>query len=250
MNPEKIEELLKESLGKKAVSPSEASWNQIASRLDADLKPLRRIGFGKAYWAAAGLLLLIGLRLLLPIDSNAIEERINAALPQPEVISSTTTEGAVPNRSSSDTPKETTTGDGPSIITYKDSQPVSDLAEVKPLRKNESQGLPVAIALRASTEIAEAIETGQSVQGSDTPIDVNPNMGQEPLVDSEIDALLHAALNAVVETASRKSKDSVNSSQLLAEVEDELDQSFRAQFFDKLKTQIGKVRMAVATRND
>jgi len=70
------------------------------------------------------------------------------------------------------------------------------------------------------------------------------------LTDAEVDSLLRKAQQEIVIERVIGNNGSVNAMALLSEVEEELDQSFRDQIFDKLKSGFQKVRTAVADRNN
>jgi hypothetical protein len=70
------------------------------------------------------------------------------------------------------------------------------------------------------------------------------------VTDAELDSLLRNAQEAIVREQLFNTDKTVNAIALLTEVEDELDQSFRTQIFQSLKTGFLKVRTAVADRNN
>ena len=72
---------------------------------------------------------------------------------------------------------------------------------------------------------------------------------QQDVSDAEVDSLLRAAQRQILTVKLFSESGSVDAMSLLAEVEDELDESFRDQIFDALKTGYLKLRTAVADRN-
>lgn len=70
------------------------------------------------------------------------------------------------------------------------------------------------------------------------------------LTDAEVDSLLRQAQREILTNQILQQPNAVDATALLSEVEDELEQSFRDQIFDKLKTGFNKVRTAVADRNN
>ena len=74
------------------------------------------------------------------------------------------------------------------------------------------------------------------------------NTSQE-VTDAEVDSLLRAAQRQILTDKLFADSGSVDAMSLLAEVEDELDESFRDQIFDALKSGYLKLRTAVADRN-
>jgi len=72
----------------------------------------------------------------------------------------------------------------------------------------------------------------------------------DAVTDAEVDSLLLQAQQDILKENLFNTDNSVNAMALLTEVEDELDQSFRDQIFESLKTGFLKVRTAVADRNN
>lgn len=72
---------------------------------------------------------------------------------------------------------------------------------------------------------------------------------RQDVSDAEVDSLLRAAQRQIMTDKMFSKNGSVDAMSLLAEVEDELDESFRDQIFDALKSGYLKLRTAVADRN-
>lgn len=70
------------------------------------------------------------------------------------------------------------------------------------------------------------------------------------LTDSEVDSLLRKAQEEILQDQIFNENGSVDAMALLTEVEGELDQTFRDQIFESLKSGFLKVRTAVADRNN
>ena len=73
---------------------------------------------------------------------------------------------------------------------------------------------------------------------------------QNNVSDAEVDSLLRAAQKQILTDKLFTQNGSVDAMGLLAEVEDELDETFRDQIFDALKDGYLKLRTAVADRNN
>ena len=69
------------------------------------------------------------------------------------------------------------------------------------------------------------------------------------VTDAEVNQLLRQAQEEILATKVLRYDNSVDATALLADVEGELDKSFRDQSFDALKDGFVKVRTAVADRN-
>lgn len=74
-------------------------------------------------------------------------------------------------------------------------------------------------------------------------------LNRTALTDAEVDSLLSEARNEILNTRIKKSDGSVDAMALLADVEMELDRSFRDELFDALKDRFIRVRTALADRN-
>ncbi len=70
------------------------------------------------------------------------------------------------------------------------------------------------------------------------------------VTDAEIDSLLRAAERELLANKMFEKESDIDATALLNEVEDELDQSFRSQIFESLKSGFLKARTAVAERNN
>ncbi len=69
------------------------------------------------------------------------------------------------------------------------------------------------------------------------------------VTDSEVDSMLRKAQREILMEKYLKESHTVDATALLLDVEDELEQSFRDQLFETLKSGFLKVRTAVADRN-
>ncbi len=74
--------------------------------------------------------------------------------------------------------------------------------------------------------------------------------GDGELTDAEVDSLIRRAQREILTDKIFRQDKTVDAMALLTEVEDELDQTFRDQIFEKLKAGFIKVRTAVADRNN
>ena len=75
-------------------------------------------------------------------------------------------------------------------------------------------------------------------------------LNNDALTEAEVDSLLRMAQSELLKERIFQADRSVDAMALLNEVEDELDQSFRDQIFDRLKAGFIKVKTAVADRNN
>lgn len=249
MTPEKLENQLKESLLRREATPSADSWEKLAARLDAVQKPARPRRLGWVYLAAAVLLLLLGLRLLLPANSDATPSGVVAGPRQPD----TDAPAALPIPSD----------DTEAVVLELPENPAADKGPVTPEATVVAVALPEAEPTGGQAAIAR-LEPMAPVRPDTTGLDARIDAGlasvlqtvaslrerQVPVTDAAIDSLLREAQAAIARQQHLQPGVEIDAMALLSEAEDELDQSFREQIFDRLKTGFDRVRTAVATRND
>lgn len=249
MTPEKLENQLREALGKREAQPSAGSWEKLAARLDAVQKPARPRNRAWVYLAAAALLLLLGLRLLLPANGEPAPGGVVAGPRQPDTDSP-----AASANPSADTeavvlelPERKAGGNGPATpetavvaVSLPDAQPArvkAALAGPEPMAPASPD--TTGLHARIDAGLASVLETVAGLEA-----------GQGPVTDAAIDSLLRAAQAAIARQQYGQPRDEVDAMALLSAAEEELDQSFREQIFDRLKTGFDRVRTAVAARND
>ncbi len=249
MTPEKLENQLKESLGRREVRPSADSWEKIAARLDAVQKPARRPRRGWVYLAAAGLLLLLGLRLLLPEAVVPAADEVVTSPVQPETASpaGTGSPTADPDNSGAASPTQLAGENAPS------SGVAAELAVSLPA----IDSTPGVVAMAPGETLApidrDTVGLGARIDASLTSVleaVAGLEKEQSPVTDAAIDSLLRGAQAAISRRQYGPPRAEVDAMALLSDAEEELDQSFREQIFDKLSTGFDRVRTAVATRND
>lgn len=118
------------------------------------------------------------------------------------------------------------------------SKPSSERQLVEPISIE-----PAVIAENTSTELSAKVqEVLQKIK--------NEQEKSGDLTNAEVDALLAEAAMEISNQRSIYSEGAVSADALLADVEYEVDQSFRKEVFDFLKEEFLKAKTAVATRNE
>lgn len=251
MEPDKFEKNIKEKLDKRRLAPSDEAWEKISGQIESSKKQ-----GGKTYFwigIAASLIVIIGLSLFFfnsgnkmeELDSNKVVEIERPTLEDQNSMEESTEEGKkqisnavvegnktemiVKNSSmeSKEKPVENIISDSNTLVANEFKVSTTN-NELNPVLSNEV----------LDSKIAEVI----------AKVDAIEVYGE--VSDAEVDSLL---LNAQKEILNQKlfNRDkTVNAMALLTEVEEELDQSFRDQIFETLKTGFLKVRTAVADRNN
>ncbi len=130
-----------------------------------------------------------------------------------------------------------------------------------------SKSTPIKLGLEEKLQDAIVMEPNrQELKEVDNPIQLSDNLlnakiaevvaqvalleQAAQLTDSEVDSLLLIAQQDILRQRIFNGDKTVDAMALLTEVEDELDQSFRDQIFQSLKTGFLKVKTAVADRNN
>jgi hypothetical protein len=90
----------------------------------------------------------------------------------------------------------------------------------------------------------------QKVEEVVAQVQLLENQHNGEVTDAEVDSLLRRAQRQILTDKLFTNTGSVDAMSLLAEVEDELDETFRDQIFDALKDGYLKLRTAVADRNN
>ena len=72
---------------------------------------------------------------------------------------------------------------------------------------------------------------------------------KEPVSDAQVEALLLEAQQSILIQGGTEDRSSLDPSLLLAQAEDELNQTFREQILEKLRKEYTRIRNSVADRN-
>ena len=245
MGRNKFEKQLKEHLKDREIKPSEEAWERISQQLEVSNTPKSK-NF-KWYGIAAGFIGLIFISVWyftmrgLSADNDTqitnVKKDTILSNKTPEIICKSKVEedrfigdGKVQgeksiqskNKRNTDTPK-------------KDAL-VSSKAEERKVEKTPAPLNPSKEFI--DIKIAEIVAQVALLESENSTV-----------TDAEIDSLLRGAQRQLLEDKIFRNDRSVDAMALLADVEDELDTSFRDQIFDALKDVFLKVRTAVADRN-
>ncbi|WP_445385665.1 hypothetical protein ACT6NV_02330 [Robiginitalea sp. IMCC44478] len=253
MAPVEFEKKLQKALSSRKIQPSEAAWERLESRLDAERLGKRQNNSYRILLVAASLIVLIGLPVYWGLFSENSQE--------PAVVES---------------PVEKIKGEQPKNAAEVplNGQYSEDWAAAPPNEEPETplrQSLPEPIPLQEHSRSLAFKEASLSDPSSKVVVDSVGLNSLDGLValqldavllqvegmeaasgevsDTEIDSLLREA-QALISMQSQMAPDSVDAMALLSEAESEMDQTFREQLFNKLRKGFNKVRTAVADRNE
>ncbi|MDX1544236.1 MAG: hypothetical protein R3214_09845 [Christiangramia sp.] len=255
MAPIKFEEHVKEQLERREMQPSAGSWEKLSSRLEeAENRPKRK------WWisVAAAMIVLAIASLIFTDQQSGIEtpvvenpaemEKSEPQKPENiekrvEVASEEKTDVS-PGKMVEDKPQEeVSAGMSENRIQNKssESQLVQNSSEerliIEPV-KMEPPGTDSESPAQYSEQINELI--AKVAQQEEQEGDIS---------EAEVNRLLAEAANEI-SSARNFSQGGVSAEALLADVEYEMDQSFRQEVFEVLKEGFLKARTAIATRNE
>lgn len=244
---DKLEKHIKEKLEERTIAPSPGAWDKIVSQLDT--APKKKGRKWQVYVMAASFVGILVLSLLFVDKRESIPGEIQVAK---EKVDSIDTE----NETQSPQKELTKT------LPVQEETKVAN-SDLEPMTKENPKGfadeLPISQPVLAQEETKQ-VEQDKFIKESDMLItqkveeviaqvqhmeDLNKGVS-----DAEVDSLLRQAQKQIMADRLFPKNGSVDAMTLLAEVEDELDESFRDQIFDALKEGYFKLRTAVADRNN
>ncbi len=241
---DKLEKHIKEKLEERTIAPSKGAWDKIASQVKEPAPRRRNTWFPYAIAAS-----VVGIVLV----SVFYFTKGNPTVEQMQMVE---TENTVD--------KETRIQSEDKVVEKSEKQNQIEVAETKsePIVADKTQelspALPISNTAVAEQEVKEPLQDeikinsdqliAQKVEEVVAQVQLMENAKQD-VTDAEVDSLLRAAQRQILTDKLFAEGGSVDAMSLLAEVEDELDESFRDQIFDALKSGYLKLRTAVADRN-
>jgi hypothetical protein len=245
MGRNKFEKQLKEQLQNREIKPSESAWDRISQQLEVSRTP-KSIRF-QWYAIAAGFIAILFVSVL-----NFTREE---PLIVPETEITDVKKDAIPLNSLPEvSPEEMLLRDNRTM----DAEVEEEKSILNISKKNSNKALRDALASSKDKEanmkkVASPFNTSEElIDTKIAEIVAQVEMLEKTystVTDAEIDLLLRGAQRQILEDKIFRGDKSVDAMALLADVEDELDRSFRDQIFDALKDGFLKVRTAVADRN-
>jgi len=246
MEPDKFEKHIKNQLDKRNIKPSDNAWEKISGQLQKTEPPTSK----RFFWysvAAAFIGILIISSLYFNSSDESIESGIQIVVTPNEPVIIPKIEAVVKKQNAVE--EKIAISDKPSIkVAKKPSVRVETVSEynsqIASTDNFSDKIIKVDTVLNKTeqlitTKIAEIVAQVNSLENSNLPIS-----------SIEVDSLLRKAQQEVLTDKIFNQEGEVDAMALLNEVEGELDQSFREQIFESLKTGFLKVRTAVADRNN
>jgi hypothetical protein len=245
---DKLEKHIKEKLEERTIAPSPGAWDKIASQLDAE--PKKKGSKWQVYAMAAS---FVGILLLSMLFMNKEE-----AIPEIQVVEEKVDQIDTEKKNETQSPRQELTK---TLPVQEETKVVN--SDLEPMPEENPKGftdeLPISQPVLAQEETKQ-LEQDKLIKESDALITqkVEEVVAQvqhmeglnRGVSDAEVDSLLREAQKQIMADKLFPKNGSVDAMSLLAEVEDELDESFRDQIFDALKEGYLKLRTAVADRNN
>ncbi|MFC4096484.1 hypothetical protein [Euzebyella saccharophila] len=247
MNRNNFDEEIRKKFESRRLTPSAGAWDKIEGQLGSPSahKPTYYYRWGVA--AAFIAFLLISVLYVIEKDS--------ATLPVEEVV-------VRPQRKAEEKVDDVVAGsdEGERATVKPTFEQVVEISPEKASKKTEVK--PFDFKDEEVIAVVEEVNLEEKVSELDTNhLLINAKVEEliahvailetdkETLTDSEVDSLLKEAQNEILNSKITESSGSVDAMALLADVETELDKTFRDQLFDALKDRFIKVRTALADRN-
>lgn len=248
MELNKFEESLREKMGKRQIKPSAGSWEKLDAKLNAEENKTSRKSW-KYIAVAVAVLLVAGTFLWNPNTSESpqiVEEPVNEIIEKPEI-----------NKPENDV----------QIVSKENNQEEKNSAEKEIKNKVSNRTKPAVLAEKApDAPVLEKVEIEEAVVletiSLEPPVSKEIQSKLEEIIASaakndeisedEVDILLAEAASEISRERNLNiyaSGNEINANSLLAEVEDEIYQSFKAKVFEVLKEGYLKAKTAVANRN-
>ncbi len=243
METNKFEKHIQEKLKGREIKPSPDAWKRISEQLEMPETPKRKNYFWYGVAASIVGLILISILVFKGPETNSIPEVEIVDSPKKD-IQSELEEELTPLEKTNETtivledaPKKSSEAIQSEVVVQSiEPKETSNDIEVK-IGDNDAMAKLSVSDARIDAKIAEMVAQVDAIE-QDT----------SALTDAEVDSLLRMAQQELLTEKLFSDSGSVDAMALLSEVEEELDQSFRNQIFEKLNTGFLKVRTAVADR--
>ncbi len=248
METNKFEEHIAKKMNEREIQPSPAAWEKITEQLEISRTPKRKSYLW--YSIAAGFIGLMIISVLFldksrtpsipeTVDAPKTKEKNNVEKGLPAIIDTNETEIVLEDGTDNNIDDEDV-----------ESHKVVDFSS----KENENTPITsIGEEILSGKNIEEPMIPDTVVEAKITELLVQVNAIEETgpaLTDTEVDSLLRKAQQEIMVEKIMGNSNSVDAMALLSEVEEELDQSFRDQILEKLKSGFLKVRTAVADRNN
>src|SRR6056297_441506 len=253
MEPDKFETYIKSKLDTREITPSSKAWQRISKELKSE-PVAKKPGY---FWLsiAASVAAVIGVAIFYLANEEKVTPISPVIVQKPVTVPMDREEEPM----LLDTDKDINTialEDGTTEDANAEKQEITIFTKnTKPEVSN--QGQKDAVVAQINEQESKAVEIPSQLSEAVLNDKIAEVVAQVVLLeqssqvsDAEVDSLLRNAQEVIFREQLFKQDQSVDAMALLSQVEDELDQSFRDQIFQSLKSGFLKVRTAVADRNN
>lgn len=244
MAPNKFEKHIKKALEQREIQPSAEAWDKLSEQLKGSSKTKKK---GFTWYAVAASfigLLIVSVLLFNGLNKkNAIENQVVKKPKKAQEIREQ---------------KDTEVVQLDTLKALKDNQPVERIVveatkEIEPILNSEIVLTQDFKDDSSSARYEKSLDNSEQIINTKileivAQVDELEQLNNS-VTEAEVDSLLRQAEQEVLNNKLFHADQSVDAMALLTEVEDELNQSFRDQIFNSLKSGFLKVRTAVADRN-
>lgn len=245
MAPNKFEKHIKEQLEEREILPSSKAWEQLSEKMDAVTPQSNKKGY-LWYAVAASVIGLIMLSVVFfTTESTILETETIVVEEQKEVIEET--------NNFQDVEILETEDEVVSInkIPQEKAKKIEVETYIEVYKKEAFEEQLIAVESNPKETFTDDSEKIINTKVLEVIAQINIlEQNEQSLSDAEVDSLLRKAQDELIRDQIFDQNGSVDAMALLTEVEGELDQTFRDQIFESLKTGFLKVRTAVADRNN
>ncbi|CAC9974154.1 hypothetical protein [Flavobacterium panici] len=237
MEPNNFEKDFREKLNQRKIEPSEKAWDRLDAMLSVAEETKKPKKYRKWLYIAAS---IVGFLLVGTFFFNQKKDTIET--PKTVVIEENIKKDSV----AKPTINEVESVQTKTVIAEK--SPTETLTQKANKQENNFNQTPNKTIKNESNQIAESsviIKNNQEKQSNTNPVVVTENPKKE-----NTDQLLETAEKKVLAQSSvKKSKVKINASDLLNQVDGELELSFREKVITKVNKNYQTVKVALANRN-
>ncbi len=244
MEPNKIDNIVKQKLEKRSVLPKENTWNRLEMLLDEEEQETKKGGYIK-YAIAASVILFLGIFFFM--NQNAKDEQPQIIVDAPIIKEDAPT--VISTSSNEKTPKDTLAEQEEKIVV----KPEKAVATIRSSNRKHVYKKKQLLVVNENPKGVNNNVTGsfKEVSIEKNTLAVKVSIVKNKTLDNEVDSLLALAENELVQSKQIKKYKNIdaNANALLINVEQELDLTFKDKMFKKLKNGLQKTRTAVNNRN-
>lgn len=233
MEPNKIEQQIKNKLEGRAIQPSVKSWDRLDAMLSVEEKPKKKSFLW--YYVAASLFFIFGMTYWLTNQNS------NEVIPQNTIV---TTEG----EDALESFEEEYSIENKVEINNKLIEDVQSNYNSVIVQNQESKKVNFDKKIKVENPKVEAFIQNQMIEEKEVIVDNNKPIYVSP------EKLLASVENnqensSITNSNKTKSTVKVDANSLLSSVESEITEEYRETTFDKLKRKFEQAKTAVANRN-